>query len=103
MLGRSLFTIGTATVVHLTPSHVVGKISGIHFAWIGITGTAIAPTLVALLSDRVFGATMTAIGEALSVFAGSLSVVALLGFALVWLFLRREGALPVTQEVAAKS
>ena len=90
----SLFTIGTATVVHLTPSHVVGKISGIHFVWIGITGTAIAPTLVALLSDRVFGATTTAIGEALSAFAGTLSIVALLGFALVWLFLRREGSVP---------
>jgi MFS family permease len=88
----SLFTIGTATVVHLTPSHVVGKISGVHFAWIGITGTAIAPTLVALLSDRVFGATTAAIGEALSAFAGTLSVVALLGFALVWLFLRREAS-----------
>ena len=98
----SLFTIGTATVVHLTPSHVVGKISGIHFAWIGITGTAIAPTLVALLSDRVFGATPTAIGEALSAFAGTLSVVALLGFALVWLFLRREGPAPAALKTAVK-
>jgi MFS family permease len=99
----SLFTIGTATVVHLTPSHVVGKISGIHFAWIGITGTAIAPTLVALLSDRVFGATTTAIGEALSAFAGTLSVVALLGFALVWLFLRREASVPTALKAAAES
>jgi hypothetical protein len=86
----SLFTIGTATIVNLTPSHVVGKISGIHFAWVGITGTAIAPTLVALLSDRVFGATPGAIGEALSVFGPTLAVVALLGFLLVWLGLRNE-------------
>jgi MFS family permease len=99
----SLFTIGTATVVHLTPSHVVGKISGIHFAWIGITGTAIAPTLVALLSDRVFGATTTAIGEALSAFAGTLTVVALLGFALVWLALRREGSVPTAVKAVAGS
>jgi MFS family permease len=95
----SLFTIGTATIVHLTPSHLVGKISGIHFAWVGITGTAIGPTLVALLSDRVFGATPTAIGAALSSFAGILAVVALLGFLLVWLRLRREGAL-VASEVS---
>lgn len=94
----SLFTIGTSMVVHLTPSYVVGKISGIHFAWVGITGTAIAPTLVALLSDRIFGATPFAIGQALSIFAGSLSVVALTGFALVWLCLRREDLPPSTQE-----
>jgi MFS family permease len=86
----SLFTIGTATIVYLTPSNVVGKISGIHFAWVGITGTAVAPTLVALLSDRVFGAVPTALGEALSVFGGTMAVVALLGFLLVWLGLRNE-------------
>jgi MFS family permease len=98
----SLFTIGTTTIVHLTPSHAVGKVSGIHFAWVGIMGTAIAPTFVALLSDRLFGAKSDSIGQALSVFAGTLSIVALLGFALMWLALRREqsgssaaGILPV--------
>jgi MFS family permease len=99
----SLFTIGTATLVQLTPSHVVGKISGMHFAWAGTMGTAIAPTLVALLSDRVFGATPTAIGEALSVFAGTLSVVALGGYALVWVFLRRESTVPTATETASPS
>jgi hypothetical protein len=65
-------------------------------------GTAVAPTFVALLSDRLFGAKSDSIGQALSVFAGTLSIVALLGFALVWLALRREqsgssaaGILPV--------
>jgi MFS family permease len=86
----SLFTIGTTTIVHLTPSHAVGRVSGIHFAWAGTMGTAIAPTFVALLSDRLFGAKSDSIGQALSVFAGTLSIVALLGFALVWLALRRE-------------
>ena len=86
----SLFTIGTSMVVHLTPSYVVGKISGIHFAWVGITGTAIAPTLVALISDRVFGAAPFAIGQALSIFAGILSLVALTGFSILWVRLRRE-------------
>jgi MFS family permease len=99
----SLFTIGTATLVQLTPSHVVGKISGMHFAWAGTMGTAIAPTLVALLSDRVFGATPAAIGEALSAFAGTLSVVALCGYALVWIFLRRESAVPAAAATAAPS
>jgi hypothetical protein len=97
----SLFTIGTATVVQLTPSHLVGKISGMHFAWAGTMGTAIAPTLVALLSDRVFGATPTAIGEALSAFAGTLSVVALGGFALVWVSLHRESAMAGASEAAS--
>jgi hypothetical protein len=64
---------------------------------------AIAPTLVALLSDRVFGATTTAIGEALSAFAGTLSVVALLGFALVWLFLKREGSVSTALRAAAET
>jgi MFS family permease len=99
----SLFTIGTATLVQLTPSHVVGKISGMHFAWAGTMGTAIAPTLVALLSDRVFGAMPTAIGEALSAFAGTLSVVALGGFALVWIFLRRESVATGGSETASST
>ena len=44
----------------------------------------------ALLSDRLYGAKSDSIGQALSVFAGTLSIVALLGFALVWLALRQE-------------
>lgn len=88
----SLFTIGTATIVQLTANVAVGRVSGIHFAWVGITGTAIAPTVVALLSDRVFGARAESIGKALSAFAGTLSVVALLGFILVWFALRRDAS-----------
>jgi MFS family permease len=88
----SLFTIGTTTIVHLTPSHAVGRVSGIHFAWVGTMGTAVAPTFVALLSDHLYGARSESIGQALSVFAGTLSIVALIGFALVWLALRQEQA-----------
>lgn len=67
ILGVSgLFPIGTALVVHLSPGSLVGKISGLHFSWVGITGSAIAPTLIAMVADRVFDAAPDALGNSLA-------------------------------------
>ena len=60
------FTIGTALVVQISPNALVGKITGLHFSWVGVMGSAVAPTLVALLADHAFGGTRQALGEALS-------------------------------------
>ncbi|MFM0060202.1 MFS transporter [Paraburkholderia phytofirmans] len=77
-----LFTIGTALVVHLSPAAQVGKISGLHFSWVGVMGSAVAPTLVALCADHLFGGVPQALGNALAssstVFC-ALGVICLLG------------------------
>jgi MFS family permease len=85
LLAASLFTIGTSTIVHLSSGPVIGKITAIHFGWVGITGTAVAPTLVALVADRVFLGTQGALGSALSLIGGILATVGGLGlFSVCW-------------------
>lgn len=77
-----LFTIGTALVVQLSPSTQVGKVSGLHFSWVGVMGSAVAPTLVAFIADHVFGAGSLALGGALSstcVVCCSVGAICLLG------------------------
>jgi len=53
---------------------VIGKITAVHFAWVGITGTAVAPTLVAVIADRMFEGTQSALGSALSTVGGALAI-----------------------------
>ena len=92
LAATSLFTIGTATVVQLTPSAVVGKVTGVHFAWVGIMGSAVAPTLIAVVAERVFGGTPGALGQALSSAAAVLSVIGCAGLLSVAWQLRRAPA-----------
>jgi MFS family permease len=74
LLAASLFTIGTSTIVHLSPGAAIGKITAVHFAWVGITGTAIAPTLVAVVAEQFFqgtlGSALSTVGGALAAFGG---------------------------------
>jgi hypothetical protein len=79
----SLFTIGS-TIVHLSPGSVTLKITAVHFAWVGIAGTAIAPTLVAVIADRAFGGTQGALGSALSTIGGALAATGGLGLLTVY-------------------
>ncbi|WP_439409118.1 MFS transporter [Bradyrhizobium sp. DASA03076] len=72
LLAASLFTIGTSTIVHLSPGAAIGKITAVHFAWVGITGTAIAPTLVAVVAAQFFQGTL---GSALSIVGGALAAI----------------------------
>jgi|EndMetStandDraft_5_1072996.scaffolds.fasta_scaffold50720_2 MFS family permease len=74
LLAASLFTIGTSAIVHLSPGAAIGKITAVHFAWVGITGTAVAPTLVAVIADRMFEGAQGALGSALSTVGGALAI-----------------------------
>jgi len=92
LAATSLFTIGTATVVHLTPNAAVGKVTGVHFAWVGIMGSAVAPTLIAVLAERVFGGTPGALGQALSSAAVVLAAIGCIGLLSVAWQLKRSTA-----------
>jgi MFS family permease len=101
LLAASLFTIGTSTIVHLSPSAVIGKITAVHFAWVGITGTAIAPTLVAVIADRAFEGTQSALGSALSTVGGALAVAGGLSLlAVYWQMRPQRIASPLAPESA---
>ena len=63
----------------LGPTAMVGKVTSVHFAWVGIVGTAVGPTLVASISDRMFTGA-AAIGQALTLVSGAMSVIAFVGF-----------------------
>lgn len=75
LLAASLFTVGTSTIVHLSSGPIIGKITAVHFGWVGITGTAIGPTIVALVADRVFFGSGEALGSALSSVGGTLAII----------------------------
>jgi hypothetical protein len=79
LMGPSLFTIGAAAVARVSPTPMVGKTTAAHFAWVGIVGAAVDPTLVATLSDRMF-AGLSAIDQSLSPVSRAMSVIAPLGF-----------------------
>ena len=100
LLAASLFTIGTSTIVHLSPGSAIGKITGVHFAWVGITGSAVAPTLIALLAEQVFGGGQEALGLALSGAGGTLSMIGGLSLLAVSWQLRRRDASPVSVAAA---
>jgi MFS family permease len=94
LLAASLFTIGTSTIVHLSPGAAIGKITGVHFAWVGITGSAVAPTLIALLAEQGFGGGQEALGHALSGAGGMLATIGGLSLLVVsWQLRRRDTSL----------
>ena len=91
LLAASLFTIGTSTIVHLSPGAAIGKITAVHFAWVGITGTAIAPTLVAVVAEQFFQGTL---GSALSTVGGALAAIGGLCLLVVYWQLRPGDPVP---------
>jgi MFS family permease len=96
LLAASLFTIGTSTIVHLSPGPAIGKITAVHFAWVGITGTAIAPTLVAIVAENFF---QGALGSALSTVGGTLAALGGLCLLVVYWQLRpSETAVSLARE-----
>lgn len=101
LLAASLFTIGTAAIVHLSPSSAIGKISGIHFSWIGITGYALAPTFIAVLAEKWFGGGSGALGLALSTAGGALAAVGGICLATVYWQLKRAPSVVVKKATYA--
>lgn len=98
--GRELFTIGTSTIVHLSPGAAIGKITAVHFAWVGITGTAIAPTLVAVVAEQFFQGTL---GSALSTVDGALATIGGLCLLVVYRQLRPGDSVPSLARDAAQA
>ena len=78
-VATAMFTVGTVAMTRMAPPGAVGQLTAFHFAWVGIAGTAIAPTLVATVSDRVFSGP-GAIAEALSATNLVLNLAATAGF-----------------------
>jgi hypothetical protein len=82
--------------VHLSPGPAIGKITAVHFAWVGITGTAIAPTLVAIVAENFF---QGALGSALSTVGGTLAALGGLCLLVVYWQLRpSETAVSLARE-----
>ncbi|HUB97187.1 MAG TPA: MFS transporter [Stellaceae bacterium] len=101
LFNTSLFTIGTALVTKVVPPDLSGKISAFHFFIVGVCGTAIAPTLIAVVSDN-FYAGPAAIGHAMALVAGALDVAAMACFAMLWGVLRGAGAQDYLTSPAAR-
>lgn len=99
LLAASLFTIGTSTIVHLSPGSAIGKITSIHFAWVGITGSAIAPTLVAVFADTVLGGGEGALGRSLAIVGGVLATVGGLSLLAVFRQLRPGGSSAIAAQI----
>jgi hypothetical protein len=74
-------------VTKVAPPDLAGKISAFHFFIVGVCGTAIAPTLIAAVSDNFFTGP-GALGHALAVVVGCLDVVAMMCFAILLAVLR---------------
>jgi hypothetical protein len=87
--------------VHLSPSTAIGKISGIHFSWIGITGYALAPTFIAVLAEKWFGGGSGALGSALSTAGGTLAAVGGICLAIVYWQLKRKSSVVATKATYA--
>ncbi len=81
LVGTSLFTIGTAFVTRLAPPEIAGKVTSLHFLWMGLIGTFVGTSLYAVVSDRVFAGTgPMAMAYSLAWVAGALDVLACIGF-----------------------
>jgi hypothetical protein len=70
---------------------MVGKVSSLHFFSVGVCGTAIAPTLIAAVSDGFFSGP-AALGSALATVCGSLDVVAIVCYAILYKVMREPAA-----------
>jgi MFS family permease len=93
LIGTSLFTIGTAFVTRLAPPEIAGRITSVHFLWVGLIGTLVGTTLYAAIADSVYAAAgPRAIAYSLSSVVGVLCVLSIAVYAILVLMTRREGA-----------
>ena len=85
------FTIGTALIARLSPSSMVGKVTSLHFLWMGFCGTLIGGQLYPAVSIWLFGwAGDRAIAYGISAVIGGLDLLALLTYCLL-MFTTRAG------------
>ena len=95
------FTIGTALVARLSPPTMVGKLTSLHFLWVGFCGTLIGGQIYPGVSEAFYAwAGDKAIAYALSTVIGALDVIAFLTYVILLMTTRGElrkpgsGALP---------
>ncbi len=95
------FTIGTALVARLSPPNMVGKLTSLHFLWVGFCGTLIGGQIYPGVSEGFYAwAGDKAIAYALSTVIGTLDVIAFLTYVILLMTTRGElrkpgsGALP---------
>ena len=100
-IGTSTFTIGTALVARLSPPNMVGKLTSLHFLWVGFCGTLIGGQIYPGVSEAFYAwAGDKAIAYALSTVIGALDVIAFLTYVILLMTTRGElrkpgsGALP---------
>ncbi|MBR0794921.1 hypothetical protein JQ615_05905 [Bradyrhizobium jicamae] len=91
-------------VAHVSSGPIIGKVTAIHFGWVRITETAIGPTVVALVADRIFLGTAGALGSALSSIGGALAITGRVCVFAVYWQLRPKKALAklVTRDVTQR-
>ena len=101
LIATCTFTIGTALVTRLSPPDMVGKVTSLHFLWVGFCGTLIGGQLYPGVSEQIFAwAGEKAIAYSLSTVIGTLDVIAVLTYAVLLITTRDElrkpgsGALP---------
>jgi MFS family permease len=93
LIATSSFTIGTAFIARLSPPSMVGKVTSLHFLWVGFCGTLIGGQLYPGVSAAFFGwAGEKAIAYALSSVIGILGLIALLTYGVLMLTTRAEAA-----------
>jgi len=94
LVGTSTFTIGTALLTRLSPPDMVGKITSLHFLWMGFCGTLIGGQLYPSVSERVYAwAGEKAISYALASVIGTLTVLAFLCYLVLMVTTRRAARL----------
>jgi MFS family permease len=90
LIGTSTFTIGTALVTRLSPPEMVGKITSLHFLWMGFCGTLIGGQLYPGVSEKFFAwAGERAISYSLASVIGTLTVLAFLCYLVLMVTTRR--------------
>jgi len=91
LICTSLFTIGTAFITRLAPPEMAGKITSLHFLWVGLIGTLVGTTLYAVVADNVYAhAGPLAIAYSLSSVVAILAVLSVIVYALLLLMTRKE-------------
>ena len=91
LIATSTFTIGTALLARLSPPSMIGKVTSLHFLWVGFCGTLVGGQLYPGVSEAFFGwAGERAIAYSLSSVIGTLDVIALLTYVVLMLTTRAE-------------
>lgn len=91
LIATSTFTIGTALVARLSPPDMVGKVTSLHFLWMGLCGTLIGGQLYPGVSEVFFSwAGERAIAYSLSTVIGTLCVAAFICYLILIVTTRNE-------------